>query len=76
MILTAKQSILKSLMEDTRWDVVEELKEEFVAKWGEESGVGFDEFQTLKLTFTKEGKKGGLNSFFRYLEDQASGGSE
>ncbi len=76
MINKTEQQALKSLMQDKRWDVVQKLHGQFIAKWQEDTGVGMSEFETLKLTFMKEGKIDGLDSFFAYLDDEATKGTE
>ena len=75
MITKLEQQAIKSLMQDQRFDVITKLYEEFLAKWKDEPGVGFDEFNTLKLVFTREGKIEGLTSFFKFLDDQSFEGN-
>ena len=72
----AEQQALKSLLQDSRFDIVLKLHEEVLDGWRRETGVGFNEFETLKLTFVREGRIEGLKSFFEYLDDQAVQGAE
>ena len=72
MIITKIQKhAVKSLLEDSRFDVILKLYEEMLLKWKDESALGHDEFNTLKNTFTREGKIQGLKSFFELLDQAA-----
>ena len=66
----AKKHAVKSLMADNRFDIILEFYEDRLIEWSKESGVGFDEFNTLKNTFMREGKINGLKNFFELLEHQ------
>lgn len=72
----SKKQAIKSLMDDKRFDVLLEFYEDRMIKWREESGVGMNEFDTLKLTFMREGKLNGLKNFFDLLESQGYEGAE
>lgn len=77
MILNKSQKqAIKSLLNDSRFDVILKLYEETLDKWGKESGVGFNEFDTLKLTFIREGKIIGLRGFFELLDSQGLEGAD
>lgn len=76
MITKIEQQALKSLMQDKRWDVVQKLHGQFITRWQADTGIGLSEFETLKLTFTKEGRIDGLDNFFESLDDEAQRGAE
>lgn len=76
MLVKSEKQAIKSLMEDRRFDVVLKLYESLIDKWSREPGVGMNEFDTLRLTFTKEGKILGLKGFFEILENQGQEGAE
>ena len=71
-----KRHAIKSLLDDKRFDVVLEFMEDRLAEWRKESGIGMDEFNTLKNTFMREGKINGITNFFELLEKQALGGDD
>lgn len=72
MILNkSEKQAIKSLIGDKRFDVLLKFYEAMLEKWKAETGIGFNEFDTLKLTFMKEGKINGLKNFFDELENQA-----
>ena len=76
MLNKAQKQAIKSLMNDSRFDVVLKIYEETLLKWREETGIGFTEFDTLKATFIREGKISGLKSFFDSLDTQGFEGAE
>ena len=65
---TTKKELIK-LLHSNEFDSLIKLYSETLEKWNEQSCIGDDEFQTLKLLFIREGKKEGLREFFNILEN-------
>jgi len=65
--LNRKQLI--KILHSNEFEALIGLYSETIDKWNEQSVVGNNEFETLKLLFMKEGKKAGLREFFNILEN-------
>ena len=67
MDITTKRQLGKILRSD-EFSALIKLYGETLDKWNEQNVIGKDEFETLKLLFTREGKKEGLREFFEIIE--------
>ena len=64
-----KKKLTRILRSDD-FDALIKLYDDIVTKWDQQSVVGKNTYETLKLLFIKEGKKQGLKEFFDFLENQ------
>ena len=60
---------LEKILHSDEFEALIKTYAETIEKWNEQSVVGKDEFETLKLLFTREGKKQGLKEFFDFIEN-------
>jgi DNA primase large subunit len=65
----ANRKQLIKLLHSNEFEAVIKLSSEIIEKWNEDNVIGKDEFETLKLLFTREGKKEGLREFLNALEN-------
>lgn len=63
-----RRQLIKILHSDD-FEALIKLYGEVIDKWNEENVVGKNTFETMKLLFTREGKKAGLKEFFNILEN-------
>ena len=59
---------LDKILRSDEFDALVKLYGETIDKWNEQNVIGKNEFETLKLLFTREGKKEGLKEFFETIE--------
>jgi len=59
---------LDKILRSDEFEALIKLYGETIDKWQEQNVIGKDEFETLKLLFTREGKIQGLREFFEIIE--------
>ena len=60
---------LEKILQSDEFEALLKTYQETLDKWNEQSIIGKDEFETLKLLFIREGKKQGLKEFFDFIEN-------
>ena len=63
---------IKKFVESDFYDLVVKIIIEQIEKVQNESGIGNNNFQTLRNTFTKEGKIMALKDLINYIDGEAS----
>lgn len=66
------QQQIKTLLNDPKFDAIVIFYKEYCDKVKDENAIGNNTFETLRNTFTKEGKLQGLKDFFDNLEKNAN----
>ena len=59
---------IDKILQSNEFDALVKLYAKTVDKWKDQNIIGKDEFETMKLLFTREGKIQGLREFFEILE--------
>jgi hypothetical protein len=72
MINKGQASLLRQLLLHDGFQVLLDMAEKTIDKWDNENVIGNTDFETLKLTFSKEYKKQGLRDFLDLVEREAS----
>ena len=69
-MLEVNKKKLKLLLKDDKFDALLSYANETIDQWHDENVIGTNEFDTLKLLFTKQGKIDGLKAFLAGLEKE------
>jgi hypothetical protein len=62
---------IKSLLKDSKWESILRASAELTDKWLNSNVIGESQYETLKLTFSKEFKVQGVRDFLNFLEEEA-----
>ncbi len=65
---TEKQQI-EYLLKDPKWQALVNVANEMIRDIQDESSIGRNQFETLKLVFLREGKIRGIRDFFQKLNN-------
>jgi hypothetical protein len=69
-MLEVDKKRLTKLQENENWETLMKYLSEVIDRINAENVIGRTEFETLKMVFTKEGKKQALMNFFENLDRQ------
>ena len=62
-------ALLKKLQTEETFEALTKLYGDCLIKWGSESPIRDNEYETLKALFINEGKIQGINEFFKIIEN-------
>ena len=62
-------ALLKKLQMDETFEALTKLYSDCLIKWGSESSIRDNEYETLKALFINEGKIQGIKEFFKKIEN-------
>lgn len=71
MLTPAEKAGLKKYLNSSGFDIVLKCANTLTDKWKDENCVGDNEFNTLKLLFTREGRIGALTEFLTFLDHES-----
>ena len=67
----ADKQRIKWLMKTEQWDSILRFFAYKIGQWNDEKTTGTNEFETLRMLHTKQGKVEGLEEFMNQLEHEA-----